>query len=234
MIRVIFRTCEKVNSLHGLPRPFGLSKKETIEKCFKSLVKSLSILDHEIYIVGDEISDDLIEFFANNSKKIRQTINEPMGNDESLKRCFQLLNTENWNDDDIVYFVEDDYLHFYQVFDTVFKFVEKAPFELFVHPTDYPDQYTRQDLVISALVLYGPLCHFRQVSSSTFTLMGKASTFRKYYSHLISSCVGADDGFLSKIFTETPCFSPIPGLATHMHQGTMSRYNDWEGIAKSL
>ena len=45
------------------------------------------------------------------------------------------------------------------------------------------------------------------------------------------SSEGAQDGEFSKIFGEKAlCFSPIPGLASHMHQGTMEPYVLWDMI----
>lgn len=234
-VHIFLRACDKVNSLHGLSRPFGLDKKKTMQSCFKSLVKSIE-LAHEytfqVTIIGDELSKEMVEFYQ--SSTIKPTIiNEKFGNDNSLMKMFELA--ENLPDDDIVYFLEDDYLHYPHFFFTCFDFIRKSPNKtftdgFFLHPTDYPDQYHRKDLIIPSLVILGELGHFRQVSSSTFTFMSKVSLVKKYISHFKSSTVNADDGFMSKIFQEVPIFSPLPGLATHMHEATMSPFMPWREL----
>jgi hypothetical protein len=43
-----------------------------------------------------------------------------------------------------------------------------------------------------------------------------------------------NDGALSEIFQNNAlCFSPLPGIATHMHKGTFSNYVNWEEIINS-
>jgi hypothetical protein len=234
MMKVILRTCDKVASVHALPRPFGLSKRELIQTCFKSFTHSMG--HHhpfELHIVADEISEDLANFFiaCKGAAKDIKFYHGKYGNDASLMKMFEIA--ETFDDEDIVYFLEDDYLHHYSFGDRMTDVFEKIKQDFFVHPSDYPDQYIRRDLIIPAMIFLTDHCHWRQVSSTTFTFLCRSNMVKKYISHMKSSTVNADDGFLSKIFRETPCFSPLPGLATHMHMGTMSPLCDWEAIAKA-
>src|SRR5665213_2105702 len=106
MYRIIFRTCDAVHSIHGAVRPFGLSKRGTIELCFRSLIESLRDVEYTIHVVADNISEELRQFFH----QYRVTITEGVfGNDESLRVCLRMA--FEYDDNDWVYLCEDDYLH---------------------------------------------------------------------------------------------------------------------------
>ena len=54
------------------------------------------------------------------------------------------------------------------------------------------------------------------------------------FADFIKSCK-TDDGRLSTIFKKLAfCFSPLPGIATHMHEGVMSNYINWEEIITKI
>lgn len=179
--------------------------------------------------MGDELSMEMVEFFQEYEQVALR--NEKLGNDESLRTMFKI--TESFDDEDIVYFVEDDYLHFKYSFGQCFKWLNALP-DVAVHPTDYPAAY-QQDRVIPSLILLGESNHWRSVNTSTFTFMLKVKTLRKHMQHFVESCEGANDAKLSNLFgwqmePKVFLFSPIPGLATHMHEGTMSPYMPWDKI----
>ena len=74
-------------------------------------------------------------------------------------------------------------------------------------------------------------CHFREVSSSTFTFLTIKKNFMKFIDDFKKSSCGAQDGEFSKIFGEKAmCFSPIPSLAAHLHIGTLPLYVPWDMI----
>ena len=58
---VVLRVCETVDAVNQLPRPWGLSKRQTILLTLRSLVASLEAADIEygVYVVEDGISDAL-------------------------------------------------------------------------------------------------------------------------------------------------------------------------------
>ncbi len=252
---IIFRTCDVIHSLHNAPRPFQLDKRTLIKVCFMSLYKSVANYNHEITILGDRLSDEMLKFFRQFPVTI---LNEELGNDKSILRSIELATAQNA--DVWVYMCEDDYLHhpdaFMWITDLVTnrdKYILQRPkfrlrrganrlssTPLFIHPPDYPDRYLRKYMRYS-LIFIGKYCHWRQVTSTTFTLLATAGTFKRYLNTFIASSRGARDQFLSrKIFGgrwfggKALCLSPIPGVATHMHEEVMTPLVDWEGIYKNL
>jgi hypothetical protein len=230
-MKVILRACDSKDSVNGLPRPWGLSKREVIETCFRTLHLSLKGHPYELHIIGDGLSDKIKEFFK--SLEPNSTLHEynGLGNDGSIMKSFELA--ESFEDEDLIYFCEDDYIHVFDSFyDKISFFMDtykdhETPF--FVHPSDYPDQYSR--LMKKSFVLLSRDCHFREVCSSTFTFLVHKKNFMKFADVFKKSSDGAQDGEFSKIFGDKAlCFSPIPGLASHMHQGTMGPYTLWDMV----
>ncbi len=249
---VIFRTCDQVVSVHGLPRPFGLDKQKLIKICFLSLYESLQAVPHSIHVLGDKISESLEQFFNQYPIKL---ITGDWGNDASLRKSFEL--GLNFPSKDWVYFCEDDYLHQLQTFKFIddliqnrTKYLEYIPrpfymrlpiknftrVPLVIHPPDYPDRYKPKQLRPSFIFL-SDYCHWRQVTNTTFTFLLQAQTLKKYEKELQYSSVGAKDRRLSRklygfllFHRKTLCLSPLPGLACHMHEPVFTPFVEWEKV----
>jgi hypothetical protein len=251
---VIFRTCDSVQALRGT-RPFGLDKRTLIKECFISLYDSLKPFPHTIHILGDKLSLEIQEFFAGFMKD-DPTItlsNGVYGNDESIRQS--LNRAFEFPDEEWVYFCEDDYLHRPEAFAWIDELIrtrqqtlkytprrtfirwflgriEKKP--LVIHPADYPDRYRHNNLTLSFL-FRTRFNHWRQISNATFTFLAQAKTLRKYRRALLRSAQGANDDYLSHwVLERLPyrgrafCVSPIPGVASHMHEDVMTPLVDWD------
>lgn len=158
----------------------------------------------------------------------------PLKNVGSLLKAYEVADSLNEDKDETwIYFCEDDYLHDKNSFlPRLLDFISFSKgrnfaMPVFYHPTDYPDQYTR---LLSRNYLFQALTgYFREVSSTTGTYICQLKTYKKF-AEWIKNC-SADDGKFSTIFRKQAlCFSPIPGTATHMHEGVMSAYVDWSKI----
>lgn len=236
MLRILFRTSEKY-SLHGLKRPFGLTKKKVTEICFKSLIDSARFVgDYKIYVIGDELGEESLSFYKDYEVTM---INEKFGNDKSLEKCFQMA--KEFPDGDIVYFVEDDYLHLQKALPSAIFFLKYV--DGFLHLTDYPNFYEVGHFIQTEILLT-PFNHWRRAPSTTFSFMTRAKQIKDNFGLLIKSCENADDTLFSTIFgwddktsmatgkRTQSLYSPLPSLATHMHEGTMAPGIDWKKIAE--
>jgi hypothetical protein len=179
-----------------------------------------------------------------------------MGNDQSIRESFALASSfapHEW-----VYFCEDDYLHcgpeaFTWINDLIVnretimrtqrsKRVRKlsgdklCDLPLIIFPADYPDRYKPGRRYKSYLFL-SDHCHWRQIKNITFTYLASAATIHKFRAIHENSSHGANDNALSRAllreFRITPrclAVSPIPGIATHMHECVMSPLTDWKTV----
>ncbi|MFP5040412.1 hypothetical protein [Parasediminibacterium sp. JCM 36343] len=253
MVNIIFRTCDVVLSVHQVPRPFGLDKKQTIEVSFKSLVAALIGIPHTITVLGDKLSEDMRAFF---SKYPVLMVEGDFGNDASIRKSIELACA--FPPDEWVYFCEDDYLHRKETFRYIFNFTDNlstiiapptrkklfrkgneeiANADIVVFPPDYPDRYS-PDRRKQSYIFVSKDCHWRQVNSTTFTFLAKSGFINKNKSVFLTASKNADDGYMSrKLFgkkrfgSKSLCVSPIPSLACHLHTTSMSALIDWEQIA---
>lgn len=251
---VIFRTCDAVHSVHHVARPFGLDKRTLIQICFLSLYDSIKDYPHHIHVLGDKLSDELQEFFRR-FPNVEMTLGD-FGNDESIRQSIRIA--LGFPEDSWVYFCEDDYLHVPHAFARISEFISDRGNilayshhannwmkflvgrldrkSLFIHPPDYPDRYQDKYRRFS-FVFLSRQCHWRQITDTTFTFMAEVSAIRKYERVLNRASIKADDRYLSRrlfgrifFIRRGLCVSPMPGLATHMHEGVMTPLVDWEKV----
>jgi hypothetical protein len=256
VIHIIFRACDLVNAVNKQPRPFNYSKAELIKICFKSLYAAAQSVPHTITVLGDKLSDEMIDFFTAYNITFS---NGNYGNDESIRQSlYAALKLEN--DNDWVYFCEDDYLHKPETFLYIANLIEaqgkihpgKRRLRLLssvlyfskpgiaIHPTDYPDRYWPKDRSQHFIFHTGD-CHWRQVANTTFTFLLQVRDVKKYRSVIKRASVNANDAYLSKalygkshFFGKLLCLSPLPGLTAHMHINTMPPLVNWEEVAEQF
>lgn len=250
---VIFRACDKVTAVNKNPRPFELEKTELVKLCFLSLEKALENLPHKIIVLGDDLSDNLYNFFTNKNIEL---ITGVFGNDNSIRKTLEIA--AQVPDNQWIYFCEDDYLHAPDALYKAADFIREQPSvlrqsfkiynpsswiniqskPLFLFLPDYPDRYIPKYRKHALIVTTSSL-HWRQVSHITFSFIAKSSTVKKFHGLLHKAAHRANDRMLSrKLFgrlgygvgSRAVCFSPIPGLSTHMHRDTMTPLVDWQAI----
>jgi hypothetical protein len=252
---VIFRACDVVTAVNGAPRPFGLDKRTLIQVCFASLQLALQPVSHRITVLGDKLSSELSAFFE--AQAGVQLLHGSFGNEGSIRRTFELAG-ERARPQDWIYFCEDDYLHVPQAMtqvrdlivnrrqamehhprgDSLASLLDPGSADLVIFPADYPDRYRGRYRRFS-MVFHTANSHWRQVSDSTFTFLMQGSTFARHRALLERCASGANDRLLSRSLyarhhfrKRALCVSPMPGLSTHMHTGTMTPVVDWSGIVQ--
>jgi len=254
---VIFRACDRVVAVNKNPRPFGLDKTELVKICFRSLRTALQHVPHRIIVLGDNLSDNLLDFFRHQDIELQVGT---FGNEASFLQALKIAETipdHHW-----VYFCEDDYLHTPDAFLKIKSFIDEHPHilkqqwkvynpstwlnlqakDIFIFPPDYPDRYLPKYRKHSLIVI-APHAHWRQVSHITFTFLTQSRTMKKYMKIFQRAVRGANDRYLSrKLFgrfaygwgSDALCFSPIPGVSSHMHRDTMTPLVDWEKLIKKF
>ena len=120
---------------------------------------------------------------------------------------------------DLIYFVEDDYLHSQNsIVEMIFsyeKFYSLFSQEVILLPSDYPYLYTKDE---NTKIYLGEKNHWRLVSESLVTFMTHKTLIDKYFTELEKMGVEWTDPWekpLHNIYKSYPCLSPIPSLAIH-------------------
>ena len=187
------------------------SKKEDLEKMKKILKKT--------NINNSIISLDLNEF-NNQIKKINEK-NEPVTKNQlsNMSNIYKSLMIAKNSCDDLIYFVEDDYLHKKEAIEEMLFSYERISSqtnkELIMCPADYPYLYTKLE---TTKIFLGFKKHWRIVDESLCTFLTSKIILLKYWDKFISMCEYEHYPFekpLHDIYKSEYCISPLPSIAMH-------------------
>ena len=245
---IILRTCASVNMLsQSKKRIFKSSKDEYSMRTLKSIINSinnnkkvfknislkLTIIDHNSkkkiiekfksllkkQFFKSEIKSLDIDFYKKKIKKINQQGKKVTDNQISnMSNINQSLNLGK-NCDDLVYFVEDDYIHNVDAISEMIFAYERISSqtgkELILCPADYPYLYTKLQ---NSKILLGNKYHWRSIDESLCTFLTSQKLIKKYFKNFTSACEKEHYPFekpFHDIYKKELCISPMPALATH-------------------
>ena len=235
-LNIYFRSCSKVNLWNqNKKRIFETDKDEYALRSLYSILKSINYSKknfNKINIKLSIIDDNSSEKFIQNMKKlllkfdidneiislqnneIDQDIKD--SNFASIKKCFMLAKE---NSKDLIYFVEDDYIHdeicILEMIGAYERIATQLNKEIILCPTDYPYLYANCD---PTYIFLGNKKHWRKTEQSLGTFLISKTNLNIYWENLLQFASGKDNPAeiaLHKIYEKEPCFSPIPSLAIH-------------------
>jgi len=248
-LTVIFRSCTSVNMLtQTKKRLFDQKKSEYTFRSLNSIINSLKLarnsfskINFEIIIIDhNSKKEDLqqikkqldssnfknsivsldVKDFSNdinkiNSKNEKVTENQ-ISNMANIHKSLLIAKNQC---DDLVYFVEDDYLHtneaIQEMLFTYERISSQTNRELILCPTDYPYLYTKVD---NTNIFLGSNNHWRKIDETLCTFLTSKKILEKYWNNFISMCQYEHYPFekpLHDIYKSEFCLSPIPSLALH-------------------
>jgi len=205
-LSIIFRTNSNIDIWdQNKKRIFEEPKIEYVLRCLFSLIKSINRLKKEnpsinvnLLIIDDNSKSDNLnkikdvlnknhsKYLIINHKKeehkekiFENTNDQTFSNLSSLLKCFETAKKEN---SDLIYFVEDDYLHFensltdmINTYERVSSQIEK---DIIICPCDYPFNYMSNE---KTNILIGSNQHWRTVQKILCTFMISRNMLEKYW-----------------------------------------------------
>ena len=245
---IILRTCASVNMLtQSKKRIFKSSKENYSLKTLKSIINSINsgkknlkkikikliIIDHNSekkviekfkkllknQFFKSEIKSLNINFYKRKIKKINQQGKKVTDNQISnMSNINQSLNVGK-NCEDLVYFVEDDYIHKINAIEEMLLSYERISSqigkELIMCPADYPYLYNKLQ---NSKVILGNNCHWRSIEESLCTFLTSKKIINKHFKKFVSACEFEHYPFekpFHDIYKKELCISPMPSLAVH-------------------
>jgi len=244
---IIVRTCASVNMLtQNKTRLFEEQKIEYTLRTIRSLLHSANfdpqlkklkinfkIIDHNSTEENLKKIDDVFKKFNTDYKiinldvsKFKDQIDKTNQRGETVTSN-QMSNMANIHQslleakksEDLIYFVEDDYLHkrnsIKEMIFTYERISSQINSEIIICPTDYPYLYAKTEATLNFL---GHKSHWRKVGETLCTFLTSKKIIEKYWDMYVSMCKKEHAPFekpMHEIYEKELCISPIPSLAVH-------------------
>jgi len=245
---VIIRTCSSVNMLtQSKKRIFEQDKIEYTLRSINSILRSvnyaqnyhpdidikITVIDHNSSSENLEKIKNLLNFsatqfklinldifeFENKIKKINEKNEETTPNQISnMSNIYKSLTLSKMSED-LIYFVEDDYVHeldsFTEILFTYERIASMTGDELIICPTDYPYLYVQAE---NTNIYLGEKYHWRKTNETLCTFLTSKQMVEKHWDKFLSMCTFEHYPFespLHDIYKQELCISPIPSLAIH-------------------
>jgi hypothetical protein len=245
---IIIKTCTSINLVtQNKKRIFEKNKSDYTFRTINSLINSLNFSKNflkdigiKIYIIDDNSKKEDLEKICKIIAKINikfEIINLDLEKFKQIKvlnknnptieknmratmaSILTSFNIAKEKSNDLVYFVEDDYIHkketIIEMVSTYEKIATELDRELFLCPVDYPYLYKKLD---NSNILIGNNYHWRTVNESLLTFLTSKDLINKYWNELLLMAENEHSPFetpLHKIYEKELCLSPIPSLAMH-------------------
>ena len=146
----------------------------------------------------------------------QKVYNETVSNLASLLCSYEIAKK---NADDLVFFVEDDYLHFEAMMEEMIASYERISSQLnkdiFMCPADYPYLYMNNH---KTNILIGNKRHWRTVNETLCTFLTSKELLEKYWDNFYKTCLDRHDPFekyINEIYNSEICISPLKSLSVH-------------------
>ncbi len=163
-----------------------------------------------------------IEIISLNHDKYKNLIKqqkskETFSNLASLMRSFEIGKNQG---EDLIFFLEDDYLHFESMLEEMIASYERIASQLkkdlFMCPSDYPYLYMSNE---KTNVLIGNKRHWRTISKTLCSFLTTKNLLNKYWDNFEKTCLNRNDPFekyINEIYKKEVCVSPLKSLSLHI------------------
>jgi hypothetical protein len=202
-----------------------------------AFLHTLSIINdpHELYVFADNVTDDLYNFFNDNyvSSRIHRT---QYGNAKSLIHMIDFA-IENFEDNDSIYLLEDDYIHLPDALDVIDEGLTISDYSSgYDHPDKYinhseggPNPFISGGGEMSRLRITKSR-HWKYTNSCCMTFAAKLKTLKEDYPTITT--IPADFQLFCALRTQKrrTIASCIPSVSTHGETDWLAKFVDWEGV----
>ena len=235
-LTVYFRSCAKVHLWEqNKTRIFAQPKSEYSLRSLKSILKAITYAEEKLNSVNYKVIviDDNSEknFLMDLEKLIKQykidvrliSLNsreyEDITQDTNFASIYKSYLLAKEEADDLIYFVEDDYIHekiaIHEMVLAYERISSQLKKEIIMFPVDYPYLYAQHS---PTYIMLGDKRHWRKIDQSLATFLISKEHFVKYWDNFIEFATIVSDPAekpLHRVYEIESCFSPIPSLALH-------------------
>jgi len=211
-----------IRSIKSLIKSINLCQNKYKNLKIKTVIVDDSSKDENLDKVKEVIKDTDVEIIQLDTKKFetkikKQKTQETFSNLASLFQCFEIGKDIG---KDLIFFIEDDYLHFDTMLSEMVATYERVSSQLgkdiFMCPSDYPYLYMDSE---KTNILIGDKRHWRTINKTLCTFLTSKKLLDLYWQNFSKNCEDRHDPFekyINEIYKNEFCISPLQSLSVHL------------------
>ena len=211
-----------LRSLNSLIKSINFCKTKYPNLKFKTIIIDDKSKEENLDKIKNLIKNEGIEIVPLNYNEYETSIKkqkstETFSNLASLFKSFEIGKQEG---EDLIFFLEDDYLHSESMLEEMIASYERISSQIgkdiFMCPSDYPYLYMSNK---KTNILIGNKRHWRTVDRTLCSFLTSKELIYKYWDNFYNNCLDRHDPFekyINEIYSEEICISPIKSLSLHL------------------
>ena len=211
-----------IRSTKSLIRSINLCQKKYSDLKIKTIVLDDSSKEENLEKIKQIIKDVDSEIISLETKKFETKIKKQKSQEtfSNLASLFQSFEIGKKFGEDLIFFIEDDYLHFETMLDEMISTYERVSSQvgkdIFMCPADYPYLYMNNE---KTNILIGNKRHWRTINKTLCTFLTSKKLLDLYWENFSKNCEDRHDPFekyINEIYKNEFCISPLKSLSVHL------------------
>ena len=211
-----------IRSIKSLIKSINLSQKKYSDLKIKTIVIDDSSTEENLEKIKQIIKDVDSEIISLDTKKFETKIKKQKSQEtfSNLASLFQSFEIGKKIGEDLIFFIEDDYLHFETMLDEMISTYERVSSQvgkdIFMCPADYPYLYMNNE---KTNILIGNKRHWRTINKTLCTFLTSKKLLDLYWENFLKNCEDRHDPFekyINEIYKKEFCISPLKSLSVHL------------------
>ena len=211
-----------IRSIKSLINSINLCQSKYPDLKIKTIILDDTSKNENLNKIKEIIKDANVEIISLDIKRFetkikKQKTQETFSNLASLLQCFEIGKEIG---EDLIFFVEDDYLHFETMLEEMIATYERVSSQvgkdIFMCPADYPYLYMNNE---KTNILIGDRRHWRTISKTLCTFLTSKKLLDLYWQNFSKNCEDRHDPFekyINEIYKKEFCISPLKSLSVHL------------------
>jgi len=211
-----------IRSINSLISSINFCQKKYPNLKIKTVIVNDSSTKNNLDDIKKIINGKNIDLIFLDHKKFEKKIKEQktMQTFSNLASLLQSFEIGKELGEDLIFFVEDDYLHFEPMLEEMVASYERISSQIgndiFMCPADYPYLYMNNE---KTNILIGNKRHWRTIDKTLCTFMTSKTLLNEYWENFQKTCLNRHDPFekyLNEIYKKEICISPLKSLSLHL------------------
>ena len=211
-----------IRSIKSLIKSINLCQKKYSDLKIKTIVLDDSSKEENLEKIKQIIKEVDSEIISLDTKKFETKIKKQKSQEtfSNLASLFQSFEIGKKIGEDLIFFIEDDYLHFETMLDEMISTYERVSSQvgkdIFMCPADYPYLYMNNE---KTNILIGNKSHWRTINKTLCTFLTSKKLLDLYWENFSKNCEDRHDPFekyINEIHKNEFCISPLKSLSVHL------------------